>query len=153
MADPGALEGAAGHGHHDPELIVALLDRDLADAERASAEARIAACHACASLYEDLVALAGATIELATPGRPRDFTVTPQVAAALARTAAGEPSPAPTRLSGEMADSRSTHADHDRLLIANLVDRSPGDAERARGDEQMAACRDCALLYDDLVAL
>ncbi len=76
----------------------------------------------------------------------------PEIIAALLDTA-GEPVRGDARLGGEMADSRSRHAAHDRLLIANLVDRSVGDADRARGDEQLAACSECALLYDDLVAL
>ncbi len=76
----------------------------------------------------------------------------PEVIAALLDTA-GEPVRGDARLGGEMTDFRSRHGTHDRLLIANLVDRSVGDAERARGDEQLAACSECALLYDDLVAL
>lgn len=133
--------------------MVALLDRDLAEADRARAEARLQACPACAVLHEDLVALVRATAELQTPSRPREFTLTPDMAAGLARTGAGEPVSSPSRLTGEMTDSRSTHAAHDRLLIANLVDRSPSDTDRALARDQLANCSDCAILYEDLVAL
>jgi hypothetical protein len=52
-----------------------------------------------------------------------------------------------------MTHSRTPHATHDRVLIANLLDRSPSDADRARAEAQMADCRECALLHEDLVAL
>jgi hypothetical protein len=52
-----------------------------------------------------------------------------------------------------MPHSRSRHETHDRLLIANLVDRAVDEAERARAEELLAACRECEQLYDDLVAL
>jgi anti-sigma factor RsiW len=145
--------GTPGHAGHDPELIVALLDRELADSDRAVAEARVSACPACAALHADLVAVAAANVALATPSRPREFTLTPAMAAGLVRTAGREPVPTRTRLTGEMTASRSTHATHDRLLIANLIDRSPGEADRVRAEEQMAGCPECALLYDDLRAL
>ncbi|MDO8483637.1 MAG: hypothetical protein Q7S35_01690 [Candidatus Limnocylindrales bacterium] len=142
-----------GHDEHDPERIAALLDRDLPDADRAFAQARVAACPACAALHADLTALAKANLELPTPARLRDFRLTSDVAATLVQGMAGEPVPVGARLTGEMTDSRSRHAAHDRLLIANLVDRSVSDSERARAEEQLAACSDCALLYEDLVAL
>jgi hypothetical protein len=47
----------------------------------------------------------------------------------------------------------TAHGNHDRVLIANLLDRSPSETERALAEAQMAGCSDCALLYDDLVAL
>ncbi len=154
MGDPQASGGGTpGHAGHDPELIVALLDRELADADRAVAEARVAACPACAALHADLVTLAAANVALATPSRPREFTLTPAMAAGLVRTAGREPVPTRTRLTGEMTASRSTHATHDRLLIANLIDRSPSEADRALAEEQMAGCPECLLLYDDLMAL
>lgn len=145
--------GSASHDDHDPELIASLLDRDLSAADRAVAEARVAACATCATLEIDLRILTTATIELPMPARSQDYALTPVMAAALSGGTAREPVRAGARLAGEMRDSRSTHATHDRLLIANLVDRSVADAERARGEEQAAACRDCAILYDDLVAL
>jgi len=154
VGDPQASGGGPpGHAGHDPELIVALLDRELPDSDRAVAEARVAACPACAALHADLVALAAMNVALATPGRPRDFTLTPAMAAGLVGTAGREPVPSRTRLTGEMTASRSTHATHDRLLIANLIDRSPGEADRALAEEQMAGCPECVLLYDDLMAL
>lgn len=146
-------EGREGHHEHDPELIAALLDRDLPDADRTLAEARTASCSACAALHADLVAVAKASLELPVPTRPRDFTLTSDVARALAQRTAGEPVRGDARLGGEMTDSSSGHPAHDRLLIANLVDRSVSEAERARGEEQLTACSECALLYDDLVAL
>lgn len=153
MADsPAATGGHEGHDGHDPELIAALLDRDLSHADRAFAQARVAACEACAALLADLTALAKANLELSTPTRPRDFRVTSETAAELVQQAAGEPIPVGARLTGEMTDSRS-HPAHDRLLIASLVDRSVSDSERARAEEQLAACTDCALLFDDLAAL
>jgi len=159
VVDPGALGGDAGHAGHDPELIVALLDRDLPDAERALAEDRVGACIACAVLHADLVALADASRTLATPGRTRDFSLTPEVAAALREAAAlrpaaaAEPVPHRVRLTGEMTEPRSAHVAHDHVRIANLVDRTVSDAERAAGEEQLAACGECAQLYDDLLAL
>jgi anti-sigma factor RsiW len=145
--------GAGDHDQHDPELIASLLDRDLAPGDRAIAEVRIASCIACSALHEDLLALAAATADLTTPARSREFTLTPDVAASLARTAGGEPVPVAARLTGEMTDSRSTHEAHDRLLIASLVDRSPSDTDRALAEAQLAGCGDCAALYADLVAL
>lgn len=144
--------GHDGHDGHDPELIVALLDRDLPDADRASAQVRVAGCSACAALHDDLVAIATANLALPTPPRPRDFSLTPALAAALAPHGAREPVPAGTRLTADMTGSRS-HAVHDHLLVANLIGRSVSDSERLRGKEQLAACLDCARLYEDLVAL
>lgn len=154
MADSAyATSDDEGPHEHDPELVAALLDRDLPDAERAFAQARVAACRSCAALHADLMALAKANVELATPARARDFALTLEAAATLVQQGAGEPVPSGARLTGEMTAFRSRHAAHDRLLIANLVDRSVSDSERARGEEQLAACRDCALLHADLLAL
>jgi hypothetical protein len=143
----------ADHQDHDPELIVALLDRDVPDADRAAAQALVASCRPCAELHADLVSLALATAAVPLPPRPRDFTLTRAMAAALAPEAAREPVRAGPRLSREMPDSRSRHAAHDRLLIANLIDRAVDEGERARAEELLAACSDCERLYDDLVAL
>lgn len=154
MADtPPGPAGRDGHDEHDPELIAALLDRDLPDVDRSLGAARVAACLACATLHEDLLALARATLEIPTPARHRDFTVTAEAAAAIVSEAAVEPVLVRARLTGEMNDSRSMHSTHDRLLIAGFVDRSVTDAERARAEEQLAACQECEQLYDDLVAL
>lgn len=156
MADrlpPADDHDRSNHETHDPELIVALLDRDISDADRSSAQALMAACSACETLHADLVTLAQAAVSVPTPARPRDFTLTAAMAASLARPASGEPVPAAARLSRDMIHSRSRHDAHDRLLIANLVDRSVDEAERARAEELLAACRECEQLYDDLVAL
>jgi len=143
----------ADHEDHDPELIVALLDRDITDADRSVGRALVASCQSCAELHDDLVALAVAAAAAPVRARPRDFTLTPAMAAALTPETAREPVPAGTRLSREMPDSRSRHAAHDRILIANLIDRSVDELERARAEELLAACSDCEQLYDDLVAL
>jgi anti-sigma factor RsiW len=145
--------GPTAHQNHDHELDVALLDRDLPEADRAAGQALIAECPSCAALHTDLVALARATVTAQIPGRTRDFSLTPAMAETLAAERRGEPAPARARLSHDMNDSRSRHAAHDRLLIANLVDRSVDEAERARAEELLAACRECEQLYDDLVAL
>jgi hypothetical protein len=154
VADSGATRGGPpSHVDHDPALIVALLDRDLAGADRVVAEALLRDCAACAELHDDLLALAKASRELATPSRPRDFALTQEVAAMLRPVTAGEPESGRARLTGEMTERRSAHTAHDRLLIANLVSRSVSDAERVLAEEQLTACRDCAQLLDDLVAL
>ena len=155
MADAGRTHSGipADHTEHDPALIVALLDADVSDVHRATAEVLVESCVACAELHRDLIDLARATASMPAPPRPRDFSLSADTAASLGRAAVREPLPARTRLIGEMTDTRSTHATHDRLLIANLLDRAPSDAERARAETQMAACRECVLLYEDLVAL
>jgi anti-sigma factor RsiW len=150
---PAGDDSPPDHAAHDPELIVALLDRDIADANRAAGEALVAACRACARLHQDLLALAQATVAAPTPLRSREFTLTPKVAAALRQPATGELLPASPRLSHDMRTTRSRHETHDRLLVANLVDRAVDEAERSRAEELLAACRECEQLYDDLVAL
>jgi anti-sigma factor RsiW len=150
---PANQDGSIDHAAHDPELIVIMLDRDISTADRAAGEALVAACDACATLHEDLVALAVATSTAPAPARPRDFALTREVAASLRRPATREPLPATTRLSGDMRSTRSRHETHDRLLVANLIDRSVDEAERSRAEELLAACRECEQLYDDLVAL
>ena len=142
-----------GHASHDPELIVALLDRDLPEGERATGQTLVDTCLSCAELHADLVVLAQATVSAPIPARPRDFALTPAVVASLLHQTPREPLPAGTRLSPEMRDTKTRHAAHDRLLIANFVDRAVDEAERARAEELLAACRDCEQLYDDLVAL
>jgi hypothetical protein len=144
------------HEQHDPELIAGLLDRDQPSADRVAALARTATCTDCAALHRDLLALASATVALPTPARPREFTLTHDVAAALTRPPAGEPVPARARLTGKMPDRlppTAAHATHDRLLIANLADRSVSETERTRAELQMAACHDCRQLHDDLVSI
>jgi hypothetical protein len=155
--DPAAVNGRDAHPGdvheaHDPELIVVLLDPDPVAQDRAAALARIATCSACALLHADLIALAAAVPQVPIPARPRDFTLTAATAAKLASPMSGEPAAAGARLTGEMTRT-DRHAAHDLLLIASLIDRSVSDPERVRAEEQLAACRDCATLFDDLVAL
>jgi anti-sigma factor RsiW len=153
VADPGSNGVDPGHADHDPELIVALLDRDLVTAQRAAGEDRLRACAACAALHADLLSLADASREMATPVRTRDFTLSAEVAQTLQAPVAAEPAPGLGRLIGEMTEPRSAHAAHDRVRIANLVDRSVSDAERLAGEAQLTACRECAQLFADLLAL
>ena len=63
MADP-----RDPHAEHDPLIVAALLDRDLAGEERAIAEARIASCASCAALHADLLALSVGDEHAADPG-------------------------------------------------------------------------------------
>ncbi len=150
-----------GHDGHDPELIVRLLDADRTPAEDAAAEARILVCAACAVLHADLLALAATMRAVPVPARPRDFTLTPAIAATLAREPAGEPLAPVARLNSEMPTARRTdatsdvaaHRNHDTLLVASLLDRTLAETERRRGEEQLAACTGCARLFSDLVAL
>jgi hypothetical protein len=148
--------GRPSHEEHDPELIAGLLDPDQPEADRVSALARVERCPECAALHDDLRTLATAAADLPAPARRRDFTLTPEIAAALVQRRAGEPDTDLARLTSEMLDARpqtSAHASHDRLLVASIVDRSASETERGRAEAQMAACRDCRRLHDDLVAL
>lgn len=154
MADPGGTTVVPpDHATHDPELIAGLLDVDQPGADRTAAEALIRSCRACARLHQDLLDLASATAALPSAPRSRDFALSPEVAASLRGASIGEPVPARTRLTEDMTAPRTAHATHDRVLIANLLDRSPSDAERARGEAQMATCHECARLHEDLLAL
>jgi anti-sigma factor RsiW len=146
--------GANGeHADHDPELIAALLDRDLSEADRAAAVARTASCTECRALLAELVALAAATAALPPPARPRAFTLSVDTAAELRRDRVREPQPSAARLTGEMTHSTQNHEAHDRLLIASLVDRSVSDSERSIAEQQLNACPACAQLLEELVAL
>ncbi len=142
------------HDEHDPLRIAALLDRDLDPGERASAEALVAGCPACAALHADLVVLAIATPELPTPARTRGFQLTAADAARLSEPA-GEPRATTPRLTSKMPDPTvtSAHATHDTILVASLADRSLTEPEREAGEALVAACRLCAEVYADLVAL
>ncbi|MEX1169701.1 MAG: hypothetical protein WEE50_06130 [Chloroflexota bacterium] len=150
----GSANGGNGeHADHDPELIAALLDRDLSKADRAVGVARTESCGECRALLADIVAVAAATVALPPLARPRDFMLGAETAARLQRDLVREPIPAGARLTGEMTHSTSRHEAHDRLLIASFVDRSVVDAERARAEQLMQDCRACAELYEELVAL
>jgi anti-sigma factor RsiW len=145
--------GESGHAGHDLERIVALLDGDLPAIERDAAVAQSEACSACRALLTDLRALAAATAEMPVPTRTREFTLTPAMAAGLRPAVDGEPARAGARLMGEMNPATSRHETHDRLLVASLVDRSITEPERARAEAQLRACRACAELHAELVAL
>ena len=142
------------HEDHDPTQIAALLDRELDPAERASAEAIVAACPACAVLYDDLRSLACAAQALPTVARTRDFRLTAADAARVV-AAAGEPVATTSRLTSEMTDphTAAAHATHDPILVAALTDRSLTTSERAAAEALVAGCSLCAQLHADLVAL
>ena len=52
-----------------------------------------------------------------------------------------------------MADGIGTHARHDLLLVASLVVRDAADAARPCAESLVAACRACATILADLVAI
>jgi anti-sigma factor RsiW len=149
---PGNGLGAA-HAEHDAELVAALVDRDLAEADQAAGAELIESCAACRALLGDLRALATAMADLPIPARARDFTLTPETAARISAVPAGEPLAAGARLTGEMIHSTPKHETHDRLLVASLVDRTISDTERARAEAQLTGCTACAQLHEELVAL
>jgi anti-sigma factor RsiW len=140
---------APGHAEHDPLLVASLLDGDLAPSERTEAEARVAGCPACASLYEDLLALSVATRTQPVPGRRRDFRLTPADAARLL----AEPVASPPRLTDVMTEPSPAHRSHDTTLVASLSDHSLAPSERAAAEALVTACSTCAALHADLVAL
>ena len=141
------------HADHDFERVVALLDDDLAPAEREAAIAQTESCSACRALLDDLRVLAAATAALPTPVRTRDFFLTPEMVEGLRQTVEGEPARPGARLREEMIPATSRHETHDRLLIASLVDRSITEPERALAEAQLEACAACAELHAELVAL
>ena len=150
MAEP-----RGGHAEHDPLVVAALLDPDLAPGEREARDALIASCPDCAALHADLLALATATTDLPTPARPRDFRLTAEDAALLAAAVPGEPVAAAPRLASVMTDRPipADHAGHDPLLVASLVDHSLPATERTAAEALVAACDACADLHADLLAL
>ena len=143
------------HGDHDPLVIAGLLDRELADPQRAIGVSRLASCPDCAGLHADLLALSTATRDLPLPARPRDFMLTPADAVRLTASLPGEPGATPARLAGVMTDPRAaaSHASHDTMLVASLADRSMAPSERAAAEALIATCGPCAELHADLVAL
>jgi hypothetical protein len=74
------------HVQHDPLLVASLAAGDLAGADRDHAAAQIASCADCATLHADLIAIARATAALPPAVAPRDFTLSPEQAAALRPT-------------------------------------------------------------------
>jgi hypothetical protein len=71
------------HAQHDLLLVASLAAGDLAGAERDHATAQIASCTDCAELHADLILIARATAALPPAVAPRDFTLSPEQAAAL----------------------------------------------------------------------
>jgi hypothetical protein len=71
------------HAQHDPLLVASLAAGDLAGAERDRATAQVASCADCGELHADLILIARATAALPPAVAPRDFTLTPEQAAAL----------------------------------------------------------------------
>ncbi len=128
------------HEDHDPLLIAALLDGDLAGFERIAGESRIASCPACATLRDDLLALSVATRQLPVPARPRAFTLTAADVACLSGPVT-EPAMA------------AAHASHDATRIAALADHSLAPADRAAAEALVAGCSACAAIHADILAL
>jgi hypothetical protein len=139
--------GRDPHADHDLEIVASLLDRDLAEFDRAVAERQVAECRSCAALIADLRSLASQTAATPTPARPRDFRLTAADAARLR-----EPVAAGARLTHEMTDTRN-HPTHDTLLVASLADRTLSAADRERAEALVASCDRCARLRTDLVAI
>ena len=73
------------HDRHDPLLVAALAAGDLAATDRVRATELIETCPDCATLHDDLVAIARATASVPPPitTRPRDFRLTREQAARL----------------------------------------------------------------------
>lgn len=73
------------HDRHDPMLVAALAADDLVGTDRDQAVALTRSCAECATLRDDLIALARATASAPPPiaTRPRDFQLTPADAARL----------------------------------------------------------------------
>jgi hypothetical protein len=73
------------HDRHDPLLVAALAAGDLAGTDRDHATTLIQTCPDCATLHDDLIAIARATASVPPPiaARPRDFRLTPEQAARL----------------------------------------------------------------------
>jgi hypothetical protein len=76
---------STSHDRHDPMLVAALAADDLAGTDRDQAIALTRSCPECATLHDDLLALARATAATPPPiaTRPRDFRLTPADAARL----------------------------------------------------------------------
>jgi hypothetical protein len=73
------------HDRHDPLLVAALAAGDLAATDRVHATQLIETCGECATLHDDLIAIARATASVPPPiaTRPRDFRLTPEQAKRL----------------------------------------------------------------------
>lgn len=73
------------HDRHDPLLVAALAAGHLAATDRVHATDLVRTCADCATLHDDLVAIARATATVPPPftTRPRDFRLSPEQAARL----------------------------------------------------------------------
>ena len=73
------------HDRHDQLLVAALAAGDLSGIDRDHALTLTRSCASCASLHDDLLAIARATASVPPPHvtRPRDFQLTPADAARL----------------------------------------------------------------------
>lgn len=80
MPDP------ATHAAHDPLLVSAYAAGDATGRELDAAAALVATCGECATLHRDLRTIAAALPALPPPVRPRDFRITPGMAATLHRS-------------------------------------------------------------------
>ena len=69
---------ATSHDRHDPMLVAALAADDLGGTDRDQALALTRSCSDCATLHDDLLAVARATAAVSPPfsTRPRDFQLT-----------------------------------------------------------------------------
>jgi hypothetical protein len=87
MPDPSDVRPTS-HARHDPLVVAALAAGDLAGTDRDHATALIESCAECATLHDDLIAIARATASVPPPiaTRPRDFRLTPEQAARLRPT-------------------------------------------------------------------
>jgi hypothetical protein len=78
MTEPMQPQAATAHARHDRDLVAALAAREpeLAAPELGAARELVQRCTECRDLLADLVALQAAVPKMATPSRPRDFTLT-----------------------------------------------------------------------------
>ncbi len=76
---------SSNHADHDLLLIAEFATGEASAEQGAAATAQAAACADCATLADDLRALSLATAELPRPARPRDFSLTPEMASRIRR--------------------------------------------------------------------
>ena len=88
MTDPLRTNAPAEHARHDLAIVAALAARaaDMDETETATARAQVASCTACADALADFVAVQTTLPATATPGRPRDFRLSPADAQRLHRS-------------------------------------------------------------------
>lgn len=77
MTEPMQPGAATAHARHDRDLVAALAAREpeLAAPELGAARELVQRCTECRDLLADLVAVQAAVPTMATPPRPRDFTL------------------------------------------------------------------------------